>query len=134
MLSRRQFMEVAGQPVGAAVALAFTTGIGSQRKDARLRYLRDCWATRPSRKLRVQLHTSLRPEFSCGLALVQIEGVDSGKLADHLWGRHRIIVAAIKHDEFEGIRVAPSVYTTPDEIDRFGEAIEGVLEKGLPTA
>jgi selenocysteine lyase/cysteine desulfurase len=49
-------------------------------------------------------------------------------------GKHRIIVAAIKYDEFEGIRVAPGVYTTPDEIDRFCEAIEGVLEKGVPTA
>jgi selenocysteine lyase/cysteine desulfurase len=60
--------------------------------------------------------------------------VDSGRLADYLWAKHRIIVAAIKHDEFEGIRVAPSVYTTLDEIDQFCEAIEAVLEKGLPTA
>jgi len=82
----------------------------------------------------VRLHTSLKPGLSCGLALVQLEGVDSGRLADYLWAKHRIIVAAIKHDEFEGIRVAPSVYTTPDEIDQFCEAIEAVLEKGLPTA
>ncbi len=134
----RKFEEIGTHPaapyLAIAEALAFTTGIGPQRKEARLRYLRDRWATRLSRHARVRLHTSLKPGLSCGLALVQIEGVDSGKLADHLWGRHRIIVAAIKHDEFEGIRVAPSVYTTPDEIDRFCEAIEGALEKGLPTA
>jgi isopenicillin-N epimerase len=114
-------------------ALVFTTGIGPTRKEARLRYLRDRWAMRLSGNGRARLHTSLRPGLSCALALVQLEGVDSGGLADYLWAKHRIIVAAIKHDEFEGIRVAPSVYTTLDEIDRFCEVMEGVLEKGLPT-
>ena len=134
----RKFEEIGTHPAAPYLAigeaLAFTTGIGPRRKEARLRYLRDRWATCLSRHARVRLHTSLKPGLSCGLALVQLEGVDSGRLADHLWAKHRIIVAAIKHDEFEGIRVAPSVYTTPDEIDQFCEAIEAVLEKGLPTA
>jgi selenocysteine lyase/cysteine desulfurase len=63
---------------------------------------------------------------------VQIEGIDSGALADHLWQRHRIIVAPIKHDEFEGVRVAPSVYTTRDELDRFVAAMAAVTRNGLP--
>ena len=134
----RKFEEIGTHPAAPYLAigeaLTFTTGIGPRRKEARLRYLRDRWATCLSRHARVRLHTSLKPGLSCGLALVQLEGVDSGRLADYLWAKHRIIVAAIKHDEFEGIRVAPSVYTTPDEIDQFCEAIEAVLEKGLPTA
>lgn len=134
----RKFEEIGTHPAAPYLAigeaLTFTTGIGPRRKEARLRYLRDRWATCLSRHARVRLHTSLKPGLSCGLALVQLEGVDSGRLADYLWAKHRIIVAAIKHDEFEGIRVAPSVYTTPDEIDQFCEVIEAVLEKGLPTA
>ena len=134
----RKFEEIGTHPAAPYLAigeaLTFTTGIGPRRKEARLRFLRDRWATCLSRHARVRLHTSLKPGLSCGLALVQLEGVDSGRLADFLWAKHRIIVAAIKHDEFEGIRVAPSVYTTPDEIDQFCEAIEAVLEKGLPTA
>ena len=134
----RKFEEIGTHPAAPYLAigeaLAFTTGIGPRRKEARLRYLRNRWATCLSRHGRVRLHTSLKPGLSCGLALVQLEGVDSGRLTDYLWAKHRIIVAAIKHDEFEGIRVAPSVYTTPDEIDQFCEAIEAVLEKGLPTA
>ncbi|HVN33266.1 MAG TPA: aminotransferase class V-fold PLP-dependent enzyme [Thermoanaerobaculaceae bacterium] len=133
----RKFEEIGTHPaapyLAIAEALAFTTGIGPQRKEARLRYLRDRWALRLSRNDRVRLHTSLKPGLSCGLALVQLEGIDSGKLTDYLWAKHRIIVAAIKHEEFEGIRVAPSVYTTPGEIDRFCEVVEGVLEKGLAT-
>jgi isopenicillin-N epimerase len=134
----RKFEEIGTHPaapyLAIAEALTFTTGIGPQRKEARLRHLRDRWAVRLSRNDRVRLHTTLKPGLSCALALVEVEGVDSGKLADYLWGKHRIIVAAIKHDEFEGIRVAPSVYTTPDEVDRFCEVMEGVIEKGLPTA
>jgi selenocysteine lyase/cysteine desulfurase len=133
----RKFEEIGTHPaapyLAIAEALAFTTGIGPRRKEARLRNLRDRWASRLSQHARVRLHTSLKPGLSCGLALVQVEGVDSSKLADHLWAKYRIIVAAIKHDEFEGIRVTPSVYTTPDEVDRFCEVMEGVLEKGLPT-
>ncbi len=33
---------------------------------------------------------------------------------------------------FEGLRVTPCVYTTPDEVDLFAEAIEPVIAQGLP--
>ena len=38
----------------------------------------------------------------------------------------------IHHEEFEGLRVTPCVYTTPDEVDLFAEAMEQVIAKGLP--
>jgi selenocysteine lyase/cysteine desulfurase len=115
-----------------AEALTFHLGIGPERKAARLRYLRDRWARRLLARPRVRLHTSLRPEHSCALATVQVEGVDSEALARHLWQRHRILVTPIKHAEFEGLRVTPSVYTTLEEVDRFAEAVEQVIERGLP--
>src|SRR3954471_21331684 len=53
-------------------ALTFHEGIGGERKEARLRYLRDAWAKRllshPSG--RVRLHTSLKRPFSCGIGNV----------------------------------------------------------------
>jgi len=134
----RKFEEIGTHPAANALAvgaaLAFWQGIGPQRKEARLRYLRDRWARRLATDARVRLHTSLKPEFSCGLGLVQIDGIDSGKLGEYLWNRHRIIVAPIKHAEFEGIRVAPSVYTTLEEIDRFCDVMEGLARTGLPAA
>ncbi len=132
----RKFEEVGTHPAANALAIAealtFQLGIGSANKAARLRYLRDRWAKRLLEHDRVRLHTSLRPEFSCALATVQIEGVDSAALQQHLWQKHRILVTPIKHDEFEGIRVTPHVYTTLEEIDRFAEAKEAVLRGGLP--
>ncbi|MFC1729142.1 aminotransferase class V-fold PLP-dependent enzyme [candidate division KSB1 bacterium] len=124
----RKFEEIGTHPaapfLAIAEALTFLEGIGIERKEARLRFLRDLWAKRLLQHDRVRLHTSLKPEFSCGLATVQIEGVDSGELATNLWDKHRIIVVPIKHAEFEGIRVTPNVYTTLEEIDRFCEAME----------
>jgi selenocysteine lyase/cysteine desulfurase len=80
----------------------------------------------------VKIHTSFDPKQSCGLALVNIEGVDPGKLSSHLFDQYRIITTAIKHAEFEGLRVTPNVYTTRRDVDIFAEAMEKVVQKGLP--
>jgi selenocysteine lyase/cysteine desulfurase len=81
---------------------------------------------------RVRLHTSLKPAFSCGIANVQVEGIDTEALSNWLWDKHRILTTAIKHAEFEGIRVTPSVYTTMEELDRFCERVEWAIAHGLP--
>ncbi len=132
----RKYEEIGTHPaanyLAIADALTFHQGIGSIRKETRLRYLQDRWAKTLLQYDRVRLHTSLKPEFSCGIANVQIEGIDSEKLTSHLWKKYRIIVTPIKHDEFEGIRVTPNVYTTLEEIDRFSDAMETVIKKGLP--
>ncbi len=131
----RKFEEIGTHPaapyLAIAEALAFHQGIGAKRKEARLLYLRDRWAKRLLQHERVRLHTSLKPGVFSGLGTFQVEGVDSAALAQHLWERHRILVAAIKHPEFEGIRVSPNVYTTLEETDRFCEAVERVIKYGL---
>ncbi len=134
----RKFEEIGTHPaanyLAIAEALTFSQGIGPKRKEARLIYLRDRWAKRLLAHDGVRLHTSLQPGFACGLATVQIEGVDSVALAGHLWNKYRIIVVGIKHPEFEGIRVTPNVYSTLEEIDRFNDAMDTVLKEGLPTS
>jgi selenocysteine lyase/cysteine desulfurase len=70
--------------------------------------------------------------MSCAIGNVGIEGVDTRKLADHLWTRRRIIVVPIVHEEYQGLRVTPNVYTTLDEVDIFAEEMESVVAKGLP--
>ncbi len=133
----RKFEEIGTHPaanyLAIAEALTFYQEIGPKRKEARLIYLRNYWANRLLENDRVSLHTSLKPGFACGIANVQIEGVDSGDLNKWLWKEHRILTTAIKHDEFEGIRVSPSVYTTREELDRFCDAVEHVIRNGLPT-
>jgi selenocysteine lyase/cysteine desulfurase len=132
----RKFEEIGTHPaanyLAIGEALTFHQGIGAARKDARLVYLRDYWA-KPLLELdRVRLHTSLRPGFACGIANVEIDGVEPGALVNHLWDRHRIIAVAINHAEFRGIRVSPSVYTQLEELDRFVDVMATVARKGLP--
>ncbi|MDX1547375.1 MAG: aminotransferase class V-fold PLP-dependent enzyme [Rhodothermales bacterium] len=132
----RKFEEIGTHPaanfIAIADALTFHQGLGAERKDERLRYLTRYWAERLLAHDRVRLHTSLAPGRSCAIGTVQVEGVETGALARHLWDRHRIIVVPIKHAEFEGLRVTPSVYTTLEELDRFADAMETVIRDGLP--
>ena len=133
----RKFEEIGTHPLANYLAIAeavgFYLGIGPARKEARLRYLRDRWARRLMERERVVLHTSLDPRYSCGIATVELEGIDTVALQKHLWDEHRILTVAISHEQFEGLRVSPNVYTTLAELDRFCEASERVLEHGLPS-
>ena len=131
----RKFEEIGTHPCGnflaIAEALTFHEGIGAERKEARMVYLRNRWAERVKDLPKVNLHTSLQLRKSCGIATVGIDGIDSVELADHLWKNHRIFTVGIKHPEFTGIRVTPSVYTTIEEIDRFGDVMEDIARRGL---
>jgi isopenicillin-N epimerase len=133
----RKFEEIGTHPAAnhnaIAAALAFHQSIGDERKAARLRYLRDRWAG-PLRQCdrRVKVWTPLDDDrASCGIALVGIEGIDPGKLSDHLLAQHKILTVAIHHRDFSGIRVTPNVYTTTREIDAFAEALRQVLDRGI---
>ena len=75
---------------------------------------------------------TLRQASSCGFANVEIEGIDPGALTSWLWREHRIIVTPIVHPEFKGLRVSSSVYTTPEELGRFVDAMEYAARQGIP--
>jgi len=126
----RKFEEIGTHPAAnhnaIAEALTFHQGIGSERKAARLRYLRDRWVERLVPTGRFKLHTSLDPAQSCAIGTVQVLGVDTNKAVQQLWDRWRIIATPINHPEYTGIRVTPNVYTTLDDVDTFGDAMEKI--------
>lgn len=134
----RKFEEIGTHPAAnhnaIAEALTFHEAIGAERKAARLRYLRDRWMERVEGMPGVRLYTSRDPAMGCAISTVGLDGVETPALAEHLWKSHRIFVTSILHDEFDGIRVTPNVYTTLEELDRFAAALVRVAEKGLPTA
>ena len=132
----RKFEEIGTHPEAPALsiaeALTFHQAIGDARKEARLRYLRDAWAGRLLATGKARLHTSRKSQFSCGIATLQVDGLDSAKLCDWLWEGRNILTTAIKHPEFEGLRITPSVYTSPEELDRFCDRVEWSMKNGLP--
>jgi selenocysteine lyase/cysteine desulfurase len=130
----RKFEEIGTHPAAnhnaIAEALAFHQGIGVERKAARLRYLRDRWATRLAANPKVTIHTNLTPEHSCAIGTVQLTHVPTRQLVERLWTDWRIIATPIVHAEYEGVRVTPNVYTTIGEIDTFSSAMEKIAVKG----
>jgi len=135
----RKFEEIGTAPAAtrAAIndALMFSQAIGIERKAARLRYLTLRWANRLKSNPRIEMHSSLEPGQTWGMALVGIKGADPGALSTFLWDRYRIVVAAIRGGSppnqvfpFQGIRVTPGIHMTLEEIDTFAVAMEDFLK------
>jgi selenocysteine lyase/cysteine desulfurase len=126
----RKFEEIGTHPAAnhnaIAEALTFHDSIGSERKAARLRYLRNRWVDSLKNDSRVRIHTSMDPAQSCAIGTVQIVGVPTAKVVAQLWDKWRIIATPIVHAEYEGVRVTPNVYTTLEEIDTFSEAMKKI--------
>jgi selenocysteine lyase/cysteine desulfurase len=132
----RKFEEVGTHPAAnhnaIAEALQFHQAIGTERRAARMRYLRARWEDRVDKLPGAKILTSKDPEQSCGLVNLSLAGIPAPKVARHLWDKHRVVVTPIVHDEYQGIRVTPNIYTTLEEIDTFSDAIEGLARTGLP--
>jgi isopenicillin-N epimerase len=133
----RKFEEIGTHPAAnhnaIAEALQFHQAIGTERRAARMRYLRGRWQTRVEKLPGVRILTSNDPEQSCGLVNVALDTFDVRKVVDHLWTKHRIVVtAAGVQGQYQGLRVTPNIYTTLEEIDTFASAIEGLVRTGLP--
>ena len=132
----RKYEEIGTHPAAnhnaIAAALAFHRGIGAERKIARLRYLRDRWATRlRSESDRVKLLTQLDSPYTGGIGLLHIDGMDPGKLGAWLLDKHHIVTTPIVHAEFDGLRITPNVYTTVDEVDLFTDRVLDAIRKGM---
>jgi len=132
----RKFEEIgthsAAPKLAIGEAIMFHYGIGAKRKEARLRYLSRYWMNKLKDLPNVQFHTSFDENQSCGIANIEIVGIDPAALQSYLMEKHKIFTVAILHDEFKGIRVTPNVYTTLKELDRFCDVMERVAKTGLP--
>ena len=126
----RKFEEIGTHPAATALsiaeALVFQETIGMPRKAARLRYLRRRWTDRLQRQPRFRLFTSADPAQAGAIGTVGVGGLAPAAIASALWDRWRIIVTPIVHDEYQGVRVTPNLYTTLAEVDRFAAAMEAL--------
>jgi selenocysteine lyase/cysteine desulfurase len=127
----RKFEEIGTHPAAGhsaiAEALAFQEAIGPERKAARLRYLKDRWARRYESHPRAKVLTSFDSSQACAIGTLSLNGLDPHTAAAELWAKDRIFVTPIKHDEFNGLRITPNLFTTLAEIDAFVRAIERVV-------
>ncbi len=132
----RKYEEIGTHPAAnhnaISAALAFHRAIGSDRKIARLRFLRDRWAKRLiAESDRVRIPTQLDSPYAGAIALFSVEGLEPGKLSTWLLDKHHVVSTPIVHPEFSGIRITPNVYTTLDEIDEFGDIVLSAIKNGI---
>lgn len=131
----RKFEEIGTHPAAnhnaIGEALTFHEMIGAERKASRLRYLRSRWTSRLMEENNVRFHTNLSPEHSCGIANVEIVGIEPPKLGEWLLTKHGIFTTPIVHPYFQGLRVTPNVYTTLSEIDHFAESMLKAAREGI---
>ncbi|MCP4727278.1 MAG: aminotransferase, partial [bacterium] len=106
-----------------ADAIKFNNSIGIERKEARLRYLKNYWAEKVAKFPGTIMNTPMEDNRSCGLANVGIESKTPSELVDYLYDKHKIFTVAINAPDIKGARIAPNIYTTLRELDVFVEAM-----------
>src|ERR1035441_3533928 len=109
---------------GIGEAINFHEGIGSKRKEERIRYLKDYWASRVQGIPKVKLHTSLNPRYSCAICGVSIDGMTPSELENALFNQYKIHTVGIVWENISCVRVTPHVYTTLPDLDKLVKAIQ----------
>lgn len=127
----RKFEHYGTHPAATTIAISdairFHELIGSARKEARLKYLRDYWTSRVVDFSGVKLNTPLEPSRSSAIANLAIEGLTPSELASRLYDDYRIYTVAIDHPAVKGVRVTPHLYTRLEDLDRFVEAVRDIV-------
>ena len=78
-----------------ANAINYHNAIGSDRKEARLRYIQNYWTDQVRDLDHVILNTPKERHRSCGIANAGIEGINPKDLAEILFEKHRIWTVGI---------------------------------------
>jgi selenocysteine lyase/cysteine desulfurase len=110
------------QAIGQATD--FHNMIGSERKFARLHYLKNYWAEAVTEIDGVSVKTSLKPEFGGAIGLLAIEGKDPGAVGRYLFNKHKIHTTTIVWEDIKGVRITPNVYTVTKDLDRLIDAVK----------
>jgi selenocysteine lyase/cysteine desulfurase len=111
---------------GIGEAINFQLGIGSKRKEERIRYLKNYWAEQVSNIPKVKLSTSLKAAYSCAICGVSIEGISPVEFEKQLFTKYKIHTVGIKYENVSAVRVTPHVYTRLPELDKLVRAIKEI--------
>ncbi|HVN57604.1 MAG TPA: aminotransferase class V-fold PLP-dependent enzyme [Bacteroidales bacterium] len=106
-----------------ADAIDFYNMIGAERKEARLRYLKDYWMNKVRDLPHVIINTPYEPQRSCGIGNVGIKGMKPDEMGKILYEKYKIYTAPIDGAGVHGCRITPNLYTTTAELDVLVKAL-----------
>lgn len=123
----RKFESLGQRDDGAVSAVGrtveFHNAIGRDRIDARVRALAAHLKTRLKEKVPgVQFHTPVDATLSGGIVIFTQPNLDPGPAATALYEKHQI-TCATTGGEFRGLRFAPHIYVSLQELDRAADAV-----------
>lgn len=118
-------------PIEQAIgeAINFHNAIGPARKQARVHYLKNYWASAVQKIPGVQIHTSLNPAFSCAIAGVSVAGKTIAQLDSELFNTYKIHTVGIVWENISCVRITPHVYTKTKDLDKLISAITTIASK-----
>ena len=114
---------------GIGEAINFHEAIGGKRKEARIGYLKNYWASRAAQIPKVKLHTSLNLNYSCAICGVSVQGLTPAQLEAALFDKYRIHTVGIVWENISCVRVTPHVYTRIADLDRLVTALTEIAAK-----
>jgi selenocysteine lyase/cysteine desulfurase len=115
---------------GIGEAVNFQNGIGSKRKEERIRYLKNYWATRVQNIPKVKIHTSFKDQYACAICGVTVDGMTPGELDSALFSNYKIHTVGIVWENISCVRITPHVYTRLQDLDKLVIAIDTIAKKG----
>lgn len=109
-------------------AIKFHNLIGSQNKEARLRYLKNYWVGKLTGVEGISFNTPADDRRTCAIANIAVAGISPSKLAAKLYDEHKIFTVAIESETIKGVRVTPHLYTTEAHLDKLVEALTQIAQ------
>jgi selenocysteine lyase/cysteine desulfurase len=114
------------QAIGKAIE--FYEMIGAQRKERRLLYLKNYWMEKCKGMPGIELGTSLKPDFGCGIGFLKIPDKKPADVELFLWHNYKLHVSGIEWENIKGLRITPNVYTTTTQLDVLVEGIKECMK------
>jgi selenocysteine lyase/cysteine desulfurase len=114
------------QAIGEAVN--FHNAIGSKRKQERIHYLKNYWASAVNQHPKVKINTSLNPKYSCAICGVSVDGMTPSELDTQLFNKYKIHTVGIVWENISCVRITPHVYTKIKDMDKLIKAIGEIAD------
>jgi len=114
---------------GIGEAVNFHMAIGPKRKEERVRYLKNYWATKAAQIPGVKIHTSLKDKYACGICGVTIDGMTPAALDSALYTGYKIHTVGIVWENISCVRITPHVYTRLEDLDKLVAALKEIAAK-----
>lgn len=105
-------------------AIDFHQILGTDLKRERLCYLKKYWTEQVKNFKNIRFYTDLNPIKSCALTAISLQGTEAEKLTFDLMQQFQIHVTAIRHENLNGIRITPHIYTSLQDLDKLVLALK----------